>query len=126
MQFLQSKASSNFRSQSGQNLNIFVITLKKHEKWKVNESLRKVKSKMVDRALLCGASRGGVCVGGQKCEREQEEAGDSKRKDWRERGRAAEGAKGHDLDTCSYLNLQLLAEVTTEGLRREALYCSGL
>lgn len=62
-----------------------MITLKKHEKWKVNESLRKVKSKMVDRALLCGASRGGVYVGGQKCEREQEEAGDSKRKDWRER-----------------------------------------
>lgn len=34
--------------------------------------------------------------------------------------------KGHDPDTCRYLNLQLLAEVTAEGLRREALYCSGL
>lgn len=58
-----------------------MITLKKDDRWKVNESLCKVKSKTVDTALLCGASRGGVCVwgggggGGQECEREQE-AGD--------------------------------------------------
>lgn len=69
-----------------------------------------------------------MCVGGQECEREQEEACDSK---WR--GRTGEreveqqrGVKGRDPDTCSYLNLQPLAEVTVEGLRREALYCSGL
>lgn len=78
-----------------------------------------------------------MCVwglgGGQECEREQEEAGDS---EWKVRsgerkragGRGAEqrGVKGRDPDTCSYLNLQLLAEVTPERLRREALYCSGL
>lgn len=32
------------------------------------------------------------------------------------------GVKGRDPDTCSYLNLQLLAEVTTVALRREALF----
>lgn len=51
-----------------------MITLKKHEKWKVNESLRKVRSKTGDRALLCGASGGGVCAGGVRSVREQAEA----------------------------------------------------
>lgn len=75
-----------------------------------------------------------MCVwgGGQECEREQEEAGD---REWKARRREGEnepegeerrGVKGCDPDTCSYLNLQLLAEVTAERLRREALYCSGL
>lgn len=70
-------------------------------------------------------------VGGQECEREQE-AGD---REWKARRREGENepegeekreVKGRDPDTCSYLNLQLLAEVTAERLRREALYCSGL
>lgn len=69
--------------------------------------------------------------GGQACERAQE-AGD---REWKARRREGEnqpegeegrGVKGRDPDTCSYLNLQLLAEVTAERLRREALYCSGL
>lgn len=105
-----------------------MITLKKQEKWKVNESLRKVKSKMVDRAFLCGASRGGVCVLGVRSVRESRRRhaiasgeGELEREVEQQRG-----VKGRDPDTCSYLNLQLLAEVTVEGLRREALYCSGL
>lgn len=80
---------------------------------------------MVRAEVECGGG------GGQECEREQE-AGD---REWKARKREGEnelegeerrGVKGRDPDTCSYLNLQLVAEVTAERLRREALYCSGL
>lgn len=70
--------------------NAFVIMLKKTlKKWKVNESLRKVKSKTVDRALLCGASRVGG-LGGEECERKKEEAGDS---EWKARSGEAENER---------------------------------
>lgn len=42
---------------------MFVITLKKHEKWKVNESLGKVKSKMVDSIIMWREQRWSVCCG---------------------------------------------------------------
>lgn len=71
-------------------------------------------------------------VGGVRSVRESRRQANRK---WKARKREGEnkpegvgrrGVKGRDPDTCSYLNLQLVAEVTAERLRREALYCSGL